>query len=103
MRTLLILTVSFCAAVLPAAAAEWPQWRGPDRTDTSTETGRLKTWLKAGPPLRWSYEEAGVGYSGPAVVGDRLYAMGGDDQSDYVYALDIRNHPPRKLWSTAVG
>lgn len=103
MRTLLILTVSFCAAVLPAVAADWPQWRGPERTDLSTETGLLKAWPKLGPPLRWTYEEAGLGYSGPAIVGDRLYTMGADEQTESVYALDIRSNPPRKLWSAPVG
>ncbi len=103
MRTLLILPVSVCAVVLSTIAADWPQWRGPQRTEISTETSLLKTWPKSGPPLRWSYEEAGIGYSAPAVVGDRLYAMGGDDQSEFVYALDIRNSPPQKLWSAKVG
>jgi outer membrane protein assembly factor BamB len=103
MRTLLILTVSLCAAALPAIASDWPQWRGPERTDISKETGLLKTWPKGGPPLRWTYEDAGVGYSGPAVVGERLYAMGGDDQTEYVYALDIQTTTPKKLWSSEVG
>src|SRR5438445_7050809 len=103
MRTLLMLIVGFCAAALPVAAADWPQWRGPERTDISNETGLLKTWPKAGPPLLWTYEEAGVGYSGPAIVGDRLYVMGGDDEKEHVYALDIRSKPPKKLWSADVG
>src|ERR1700687_25049 len=53
-------------------AADWPQWRGPDRNDISRETGLLKKWPKDGPPLLWTYKNAGNGYSGPAVVGDRL-------------------------------
>src|SRR5262249_28452149 len=85
------------------AAADWPQWRGPQRTDLSTETGLLKTWPQSGPPLRWTYDDAGIGYSAPAIVGDRLYTMGGDDQSEFVYALEIRNSTPRKLWCTKVG
>src|SRR5437667_1042472 len=88
---------------LPALAADWPQWRGPDRTDISRETGLLKRWPKAGPSLLWTYEEAGVGYSAPALVGDRLYLMGGDDQKEDIYALDIRSKPPKKLWSVEVG
>ncbi|HLJ97130.1 MAG TPA: PQQ-binding-like beta-propeller repeat protein [Gemmataceae bacterium] len=103
MRTLLILTVSVCAATMPTLAADWPQWRGPDRTDRSTETGLLKTWPQSGPPLIWTYAEAGVGYSGPAIVGDRLYAMGAEDQTEYVYALDIGSRTPKKVWSAAVG
>jgi len=29
--------------------------------------------------------------------------MGGDDQTEYIYALDIRGKAPRKLWSVEVG
>ena len=27
----------------------WPQWRGPDRTDISEETGLLQDWPDGGP------------------------------------------------------
>jgi hypothetical protein len=33
-------------------AADWPQWQGPDRTRLSKETGLLKQWPAAGPPLQ---------------------------------------------------
>src|SRR6266852_8223680 len=103
MRTLLILSLSLCATGLPAGAADWPQWRGPERTDLSKETGLLKTWPKSGPPLLWTFEDAGLGYSGPAVMGDRLYTMGADNQKESVYALDIQARMPKKLWSAEVG
>src|SRR5438445_10148244 len=102
-RTLLLSAGLLCALTLPAFPADWPQWRGPDRNDVSRETGLLKAWPKAGPPLLWTYEEAGIGYSGPAVIGDRLYSMGADDEKEHVYALDIRSKPPKKLWSAEVG
>src|SRR3712207_5352870 len=31
------------------AAGEWPQWRGPDRTGVSRETGLLKSWAQGSP------------------------------------------------------
>ncbi|GIW82670.1 MAG: hypothetical protein KatS3mg105_4477 [Gemmatales bacterium] len=84
-----------------ALAGDWPQWRGPDRTDVSKETGLLKTWPKNGPKLLWTYQEAGVGYSGPAIVGDVMYTMGADDTSEYVFALDLKTR--KRLWSTKIG
>ena len=46
--------------LLPAAAlADWPAWRGPDRTGVSSETGLLKTWPKDGPKLLWSAPSVG--------------------------------------------
>ncbi|MHC4402620.1 MAG: LamG domain-containing protein [Planctomycetota bacterium] len=55
----------------------WPQWRGPDRTDVSRETGLLKSWPDGGPTQLWLYRNTGTGYSGPAVTGGRLFIMGG--------------------------
>lgn len=82
-------------------AADWPQWRGPDRTDVSKETGLLKSWPQGGPRLLWTFTDAGSALSGPAIVGDRLYSMGADDANDCIYALDLNNQ--RKLWSTPIA
>src|SRR6516162_9045816 len=41
----------FAAACCALTAADWPQWRGPDRDGLSKETGLLKEWPKDGPKL----------------------------------------------------
>src|SRR5262249_46365656 len=64
-------------AVLASFGSDWPQFRGPNRDGVSRETGLRKKWPEGGPPLLWAYADAGVGYAGPAVVGDRLYMSGG--------------------------
>ncbi len=84
-----------------AAADDWPQWRGPHRDDVSQETGLLKTWPKDGPKLLWTFKDAGVGYSAPAIVGDTLYCMGADDKNDDIFALDMNTQA--KKWSTPIG
>ena len=99
MRICLIIVFAFGA--VPIQAADWPQWRGPDRNDVSTETGLLKTWPKEGPKLLWTFRDAGAGYSGPAVVGSTLYTMGADGKTEFVYALDTKTL--KKMWSAAVG
>jgi outer membrane protein assembly factor BamB len=100
-RSLSSVAACLVAFSLPAVAADWPQWRGPDRTDISRETGLLKTWPQGGPKLLWTYTDAGSGYSGPAVVGNHLFIAGTDDRSDLVLALDTRTG--NKLWSTPIG
>jgi hypothetical protein len=70
---------------------DWPQWRGPNHDNVSTETGLLKSWSAEGPKLLWTCTEAGIGYSGPVVVGDRLYTLGGDEKNDFVIAIDASN------------
>jgi outer membrane protein assembly factor BamB len=97
MRMLLLLLAALWVLTLPADAADWPQWRGPHRTDVSTETGLLKTWPKDGPRLLWTYSDAGNGYSSPAVVGDRLFTMGTRNDRDCVFALDVKTG--KEVWS----
>ena len=53
---------------LLALAADWPQYRGPNRDGSSKETGLLQEWPKDGPKLLWTYADAGVGYAGPAAL-----------------------------------
>jgi outer membrane protein assembly factor BamB len=92
-----------------ALAEDWPQWRGPDRTGVSKETGLLESWPPNGPKLLWTFRDADVGISSMSIVGDRLYSMGGKVVStkwdgvgtEYVYAVDLKTQ--KKLWSTVVG
>lgn len=80
---------------------DWPQWRGPNHDNVSTETGLLKSWPENGPKLLWTSTEAGLGYSGPAIVGDRLYTLGSDQSNDFVIAFDTRTG--KRVWSTPIG
>lgn len=95
------LTVCCLTFAPPVLAADWPQWQGPDRTNVSKETGLLKTWPKEGPKLLWTFDKAGIGYSGPAVVGDKLYTMGSRDGKEMIFALDVKTG--NELWATEIG
>src|SRR5262245_15461161 len=90
--------------LLPAAARradDWPQCRGPNRDGASRETGLLAAWPAGGPPLAWVSDRLGVGYSGVAVVGDRLYTLGGLGEKEHVIALDTATGKP--VWTAEVG
>jgi outer membrane protein assembly factor BamB len=85
-----------------AAAADWPQWRGPERNGISKETGLLKEWPENGPPQLWRVDDLGRGYSTPSVVGDRLYLMSNEgDNDEFVRALSVKDG--QQIWSTRVG
>ena len=100
-RVLFLLAAGLCGLALPARADDWPQWRGPDRSGVSKETGLLPTWPKGGPPLLWTCRDAGLGYSQPAVVGDRLYLTGARGDSEYLFALDVKDG--KEAWHTKIG
>jgi outer membrane protein assembly factor BamB len=61
------------ASLLPAAqGSDWTQFRGPDRTNISKETGLLRKWPAGGPKVLWSVP-VGPGYAGAAIVAGRVY------------------------------
>lgn len=96
------------AAILALAVtgADWPQYRGPNRDGVSHETNLLPEWPAGGPRLLWTYDGAGVGYAGPAIVGDRLYLAGGRDDAEYVFALDLKaaaGGQTTMVWKTKIG
>jgi outer membrane protein assembly factor BamB len=93
------LILFFFAIIAPAA--DWPQWRGPDRDGKSAETGLLDSWPKGGPRLLWKAQDLGEGFSSPAIVGDRLYIQGQHGGDQLVMAYDV--HTGKQLWRTPAG
>ena len=90
------------STALSGVAADWPQWRGPQRNGVSGETGLLKEWPKDGPKLEWKAADVGSGYSTPAVVGDRLYLLGNDGlENESVQALGVKDG--KRVWQTRLG
>jgi len=106
MRNFVVL-ISIAASILLSSSAlraedrPWPQWRGPARDDISSETGLLQSWPEEGPPKLWSFENCGIGYSGPAIVDDRLYILGSREKEELLLCLDAITG--KQLWETPIG
>jgi outer membrane protein assembly factor BamB len=101
-RCFLLLLAALGAMTTMLPAADWPQWRGPERDGRSAETELLDRWPSKGPKLLWQVKEIGSGYSTPAVVGDRLYLtsnVGMDEE--FVRALRVEDG--KQVWSTPLG
>jgi outer membrane protein assembly factor BamB len=89
-----------------AVAADWPTFRGAQRTAVSKETGLLQEWSASGPPLVCDIQGAGRGYSSLAVAGGRIYTLGdgpsdADDKDEYLLCFDQATGKP--LWKTKTG
>ena len=102
------LSIGFGIALVPGLApfglraADWPQWRGPQRNGISAETGLLAEWPKEGPRLVWQVKDIGSGYSTPSVVGDRLYLLSNQGpDNEFVQALEAKDG--KKVWSQRIG
>lgn len=95
----IVLFLSVTATVL--AAGDWPQWRGPNRDDLSTETGLLKQWPAGGPPLVWKATRLGAGHAGVSVAGARVFSMGDTSGSAFAVAVDKASGKP--VWTAKIG
>jgi hypothetical protein len=97
----LAATLLALLSFVPAQAADWPQWRGPDRDGRSPDTGLLQSWPEGGPPLAWKASGLGGGFSSVSVAGKRIYTMGDLGDAQYLIALD--RDGGKLLWKTEVG
>ena len=93
-----LMVIGSAPATLPGA--DWPQFRGPQRDGISGETDLLDHWDASGPPELWRLP-IGTGYSGIAVVGDRLYTMDADDETEF--AICLMAATGEEIWRTAIG
>jgi outer membrane protein assembly factor BamB len=71
MPTRAILSILLASSVGVLSASDWPEWRGPNRDGTSTETNLPSQWSPAGQNVAWSLPFGGR--STPVVFGNRLY------------------------------
>src|SRR5262245_50499098 len=80
---------------------DWPQWRGPERTGISKETGLLQGWPATGPALRWKATVIGTGYSSPSIVHGRVYLQTTRNNDEFALTLDEKTGA--KVWEVPIG
>jgi outer membrane protein assembly factor BamB len=83
LRTILVIYLTLFVFT-SVQADDWPHWMGPSRDNVWKESGLLEKFPKNGPKVLWRAPLNG-GYSGPAVVGDRVYF------TDYVTADNVKS------------
>ena len=66
-----IIFAALCAAV---AFADWPQFQGPQRNGTSSESGLLRSFPEEGPRIIWE-KDLEEGFGGCAVDGNDLFIV----------------------------
>jgi outer membrane protein assembly factor BamB len=96
-----LAALGLLALAAPALAADWPQWRGPGRSNVSAETGLLKEWPPGGPPLAWKAAGLGDGVAPVAVAGGRVFSTGYQGDAEYCTALSAKDG--KRLWAVQVG
>jgi outer membrane protein assembly factor BamB len=102
MRSIALVGLIGACHVAGLQAADWPQWRGPNRDGISKETGLAKSWPPGGPKLLWKSSGLGEGFSTPSVVGNLLLTMGNRDGQEFVVAVDVAESG-KQVWATPIG
>ena len=68
-------------------AADWPQWRGPNRDAYVADAAIPSTWPKA---LKEEWKvTVGVGHSSPIVANGKIYVFARQDEAEVLLCLDV--------------
>lgn len=91
----------FAAVCVSAAdAPEWPQFHGPRRDNTSTETGLLQQWPEGGPKLVWTATGIGHGFCTVAIAKGLIYTTGNVGADTRITALTLDG---KAAWTATNG
>jgi outer membrane protein assembly factor BamB len=82
-----------CAA--PLAAMDWYQYQGPDRDLISPESDWRTDWSENEPQIAWK-KEMGFGFASIAIDDGRVYSMGNNNDTDYVWCYDAETG--KEIW-----
>ena len=93
MKSLVALVAVLSLPAVLARGDDWPQWRGPNLDGISAEKGWSVQWPETGPKKLWS-RNTGISCSSVAVVGNRVFAMGNEQDQDLVWCLDAATGSP---------
>jgi outer membrane protein assembly factor BamB len=81
-------------SAIGVVAADWPQWRGPNRDNKVTGFAAPATWPKE---LTQKWKAAvGLGDASPALVGDRVYVFTRQGDDEVTSCLDAATG--KELW-----
>ncbi|QEG25902.1 Outer membrane protein assembly factor BamB precursor [Gemmata obscuriglobus] len=94
-----LLTFALASALAPAlAAADWPQFKGPNATGVSTEKGLPAEWGKD-KGVAWQAKLPARGVSSPVVVAGRVYVTCSSGvRDDRLHVLCFDAGTGKQLW-----
>lgn len=87
---------------VPASAANWPHWRGPNFNGASSETN-LPTQFSKTNRLKWLAELPGPAAATPIVWGDNVFVSSTDLKTRTLHALALDRKTGKELWNHEVS
>lgn len=101
MTRYLLSLITLVGWTLYASADDWPQWRGPNRSNVSKEKGLANTWPKEGPSLAWKSSGLGDGVAPVSVANGRIFTTGNEGENVICTALSEKDG--KLLWRVKIG
>ncbi len=86
MRRLVASTLACAAFAASLVAADWPQWRGPNRDGSGAVFNEPAQWPEK-LTERWKIN-VGVGHSSPVLAGNRIYLHSRQQNDEVISAID---------------
>ena len=75
----------------------WPMFRGPKLDNTVTGVALANKWPSSGPPVKWTIK-LGEGYSGPAVLGGKVYLQDYDPKVNEELLRCFSMEDGKEIW-----
>lgn len=94
--------LSLCLMCSTAAAADWPQWRGPTFNGASVETG-LPAEFSRTENVAWQAPLPGAAASTPVVCGKRVYLSGINAADESLIAMAFDRATGELLWQHEIA
>jgi outer membrane protein assembly factor BamB len=95
-KRIIVTTLLLVALVVLINAQDWPQYMGPNRNNTSSQKGIMRTWPANGPEVQWTVN-VGPGFGGPVIKDGKVYLLDRDDKTgDIMRCFDFKTG--KELW-----
>ena len=97
-----LLALLAAGLMLPATAADWPNWRGPN-FNGSTDAKGLPSSFSPSENVRWKASLPGPAGSSPIVVGGRVFLTAAVEKDNQVVAMALDAATGAVQWSAPVA
>jgi outer membrane protein assembly factor BamB len=95
--TVVLLILGLATASFTTSAADWPQWRGPNRDGKVSDVVLPATWPKT-LSEEWKVT-VGIGHSSPVLAGGRIYIFARQGEDEVLQCLDAVTG--KEIWRSA--
>jgi outer membrane protein assembly factor BamB len=87
-RVIAVILVVGCTRAVAAAAADWPQFRGPDGQGHSASQNVPLSWSET-ENVTWKVSVPGSGWSSPSILGEQIWVTTAIDEGHSLRAIAL--------------